>query len=230
MIGRGEKTCPPDEWTYYDANSGAKVAARLPAENIPQILTRKQKIIYGHSFELPVTELEDDVLYVPAIHNFIFTDMFVVDHKSKTLFCFQVSALVPSKHSHSVAKLTKLLASLDMQQGGKGKDYKVVYIYCADASEPGTLEGYQFDNPDDPIIKQRLTCFLARVEYYPKLTEITAAPQLSMKELKAECERLGLKVEHSVGEKAEEGKPRPLVRADYNKALDAHKRGKRNDA
>ena len=212
LIDRGEGTGVPDKWTYYVANSEAKIAARLPVEDIPRILTRKKEIIYGHSFELPVTELEDNVLYVPAIHNFIFTDMFVVDHKSKTLFFFQVSALVPSKHSHSVAKLNKLLASLGMQQGGRGEDYKVVYIYCADAAESGALEGYHFDEPNDPIIQLRVTCFLARVEYYPKLTQITAAPQLSVAHLKAECKRLGLKVKSKAGKTH-------FVKSDYKDAL-----------
>jgi hypothetical protein len=228
LLGRGDGVAsPPEKWTYHIANSTAKFAARLPDSLIPQILTHKNYFIGGHSFELSVTKLEDHVLYYPAIHNFVFTDMFTVDHNSKTLFCFQVSALEPNKHSHSVAKLKKLLGYLDMNEGGTGEKYKVSYIYCADASDPNNISGYAFDEPDDPIL-DRVTRYLARVEYYRGITQTMVAPQLSLSEYKVLCKDTNLSVVREDGAKDEKGQLKKPSKADYKRAFEMYEKNKGN--
>ena len=76
-------------------------------------------------------------------------------------------------HNRSVrSEWQKLLGSLDMNEGGTGEKYQVSYIYCADASDPNdpSENAIYFDEPDDPIL-QRVTRYLARVEYYPGIPQ-----------------------------------------------------------
>jgi hypothetical protein len=128
-------------------------------------IVRYHKIVHFDSTVLkrPVTELEDNALYISTKHNAILMDMMIVNKAKRTVCAFQVSSLNPNEHSLSTATIEKVFNGLCLGENG----FKMKYIYCYDSSIPYEMRFAK--QRDDSLAVKNFEFIHAIIRFFPNL-------------------------------------------------------------
>jgi hypothetical protein len=166
-----------ENWSIYRNSSELAENLLLPLDSSerPKMTPCENMFLFKSMYlTTNVSELKSGTLYKSSAHNGALFDALIVDHNNKALYMFQSSSMAPDKHSLDYYTINTVMTKLQMFDK-KNKGYKVVYIYCTDAStstESGCVisNNSELEDKDTDPIYERFTIFIARILFFPNAT------------------------------------------------------------